>query len=104
VCRPYVTGYYASKAAVIKMTSNLVVELAPHGIRINAILPGTLYTEMTKSRIVDEEVHQKIKDSIPLGRIGHVKDLNGMVLYLASNDASSYVTGSAFTIDGGLSC
>ncbi len=104
VCRPNVTGYYASKAAVIKLSQNLVSELSPHHIRINTVLPGTLYTGMTSSRLQNDAEHQKIKDSIPMRRLGNVEDLDGVMLYLASNQASAYVTGSVIAVDGGLAC
>ena len=103
-CRPNVSGYYASKAAVIKLTKNLVFELSPHQIRINAILPGTLYTDMTRHRTEDQQSHEQIKQSIPLKRIGSTQDLDAAILYLASNKASGYTTGSCLTVDGGLSC
>ena len=94
MCRTNVTGYYAPKAAVIKLSQNAVSELSRHRIRINTVLPGTLYTGMTSSRVQDDVEHQKIKNSIPMRRLGNVEDLDGIILYLASNQASAYVTGS----------
>ena len=93
------TAYCASKSALIQMTRSLVHELSPHGIRINAIAPGFIATEMTE----DIEKHPTLLKKIPLGRLGQCKDLDGLLLYLASNKASSYATGSIYTVDGGIS-
>ena len=104
VCRTNVTGYYASRAAVIKLSQNAVSELSRYRIQINTVLPGTLYTGMTSSRVQDDVEHQKIKNSIPMRRLGNVEDLDGIILYLASNQTSAYVTGSVISVDGGLAC
>ncbi|PWU06896.1 MAG: 3-ketoacyl-ACP reductase [Verrucomicrobia bacterium] len=91
------TGYNVSKAAVLHMTRSLVAELAPHGIRINSISPGYFPTQQ------DEENRDFIRKKIPLDFIPKLNDLDGLILYLASDYASRYVTGSCFTIDGGMS-
>lgn len=90
-------AYSISKAAVIHLTKTLVGELAPHQIRINCISPGWIRTPMNGAEI-DEIIH-----NIPYGDIGEPKDLDGLILYLASNEASSYVQGTNFTVDGGMS-
>lgn len=89
------TGYNISKAAVLHMTRSLVAELSPHGIRINSVSPGYFPTK--------EDDQDFIKKKIPLSFIPKLSDLDGVILYLASDRASRYVTGSCFTIDGGLS-
>lgn len=104
VSRANVSGYYASKAAIVRLTQNLVHELSPYNIRINAILPGTILTSMTQHRFKSQEDIQNANSKIPLKRVGEPEDLDGIILYLASNNASKYVTGSCFTIDGGMSC
>ena len=104
VSRANVSGYYASKAAILRLTQNLVHELSPHNIRINTILPGTVLTAMTESRFKSKEDIEEANSKIPLQRLGQAEDLDGIILYLASNEASKYVTGSSFTIDGGMSC
>ena len=96
---PSLSAYGACKAGVIHLTKHLGKELGPHGIRVNAIAPGLISTDMTSG--MDQT--PKLLNTIPLGRVGKPEDLDGLVLYLASNQASSYVTGSVFTIDGGLS-
>lgn len=94
------TSYNISKAAVLHMTKSLVAELSPYNIRINAINPGYFPTQ-------DAETNQSLEDQIikkvPLRFIPNLEDLDGMILYLASNNASRYVTGACFTIDGGMS-
>lgn len=100
--REGLTGYCASKAAVIQMTKCLVIELAEHKIRINAILPGVIVTPMTEHRVGSEEGNREQAKKIPIGFVGEPDDLEGTLLYLASNKASKYVTGSAITVDGGI--
>ena len=93
------SAYCASKAAVIQLTKQLVGELSKYKIRINAILPGIIHTEMTHKQISKEKA--ELEKTIPLGFIGKPEDLDGAILYLASNKASRYVTGSCLIADGG---
>lgn len=102
--RPNLSAYYASKAAVIRMTQTLCLELSEHHIRINAVLPGVFYTDMNKAVLDDPKVRTLVEEAIPEKRVGQTGDLDGIILYLASNAASSYATGSCFTVDGGLGC
>ncbi len=92
-------AYCASKAAVNQITKQLVGEFSPYNIRINSILPGLIRTEMTQKQIEQDE--ENLKKEIPLGFIAEPKDLDCALLYLASNKASRYVTGSSLIIDGG---
>ncbi len=96
------SGYCASKAAVIQLTKCLVGELAESKIRINAILPGIIVTPMTEHRVGTEEGKREQAKKIPLGFVGEPHDLDGTILYLASNKASRYVTGTCITVDGGI--
>ncbi len=91
------TAYSISKAAVIHLTKTLVGELSPHKIRINCISPGYFKTPMNTP-----DIH-KVIPHIPYGDIAEPSDMDGLMLYLASNKASAYVTGACFTIDGGMS-
>lgn len=93
------TAYSVSKAAVIHMTKVLVKELAPFKIRINTISPGYFKTEMTKEISNAKDLIQRI----PLGYVADPSDLDGAILFLSSNQASAYMTGSCLTIDGGIS-
>jgi NAD(P)-dependent dehydrogenase (short-subunit alcohol dehydrogenase family) len=97
------TAYATSKAAITHMTKALVGELSPHNIRINAISPGLIHTPLTTKRFETEENTQKWQKSIPLDFIAEPPNLDAAILYLASNKASAYVTGSTITIDGGIS-
>mgnify|MGYP002378615137 CR=1 FL=1 len=94
-------GYCASKAAVLQLTKALVGELAKYKIRINSISPGIFQTQMTAESIKANQGH--ILQKTPLNFIADPKDLDGILLYLASNKASRYVTGSCNTVDGGVS-
>lgn len=96
-------GYCASKAAVIQMTKALVSELASVHIRINCIVPGTIHTPATDYRLKSEALRKEAETRIPLNFVANPSDLDGAILYFASNTASRYVTGSCLTCDGGVS-
>jgi len=92
-------SYAASKGGLLALTRSLAVELAPRGIRVNAVVPGLLSTGMAARmdrRRLDERVPQ-----IPLGRVGTAGEVARAVLFLASDDAS-YIAGQALAVDGGL--
>jgi sorbose reductase len=98
---PQQVGHYcASKAAVIHLTKAMAVEFAPHKIRVNAVSPGYILTELVEPLA---EYHALWEPKIPMGRLGRPEELTGLYLYLAS-EASSYMTGSDIVIDGGYSC
>jgi NAD(P)-dependent dehydrogenase (short-subunit alcohol dehydrogenase family) len=101
--RSNLTGYCTSKAAVIQMTKAMVGELGTANIRVNCIVPGLINTPMTDERVGDNKTRKKIEDTIPLHFVSEPKDFDGALLYLASNNASRYVTGSCITVDGGVS-
>jgi NAD(P)-dependent dehydrogenase (short-subunit alcohol dehydrogenase family) len=94
------SAYSASKGGVISLTRDLANEWAEHGVRVNSIAPGWFPTEMTQHRFADDEKLQWICDRTPLGRGGREDELDGVLLFLAS-DASSYVTGQTIAVDGG---
>lgn len=100
---PNRAGYCASKAAIIQMTKALVGELGDAGIRINCIIPGLFHTPATDDKLQTEEQRTEIKRLIPLHFIAKPCDMDGTILYLASNKSSPYLTGSVITIDGGIS-
>ncbi|MFP6618830.1 MAG: glucose 1-dehydrogenase [Pirellulaceae bacterium] len=94
-------AYTASKGGVLAMTRELAVVHARENIRVNALCPGPLHTEMLMKFLDTEEKKQRRLVHVPLGRFGQAREMAQAALYLAS-DESSYVTGSEFTVDGGI--
>jgi 3-oxoacyl-[acyl-carrier protein] reductase len=91
--------YSATKAAVVGFTRAAAKELGPRGIRVNAIAPGFIDTDLTRG--LAPEVQQRTLESIRMGRIGRAQDVANAALFLAS-DLSSYVTGQVLGVDGGM--
>jgi NAD(P)-dependent dehydrogenase (short-subunit alcohol dehydrogenase family) len=97
------SAYNASKAGVIMLTKSLAGEWASRGVRVNAIAPGYIGTEMTKIGMSNESWYKVWKEMTPMGRVGEPREVAAPVVFLAS-DASSYFTGSVLTMDGGYTC
>lgn len=93
-------GYVASKAALAGLTRALAVDFAQRGIRVNAIAPGYVHTDMTRGSYADPDMHAARRSRTALGRWGKPDDMSGTAVFLAS-DASSYVTGQQIFVDGG---
>ena len=93
-------NYAASKAGVIGFTKSMAKEFASRGIRVNAIAPGFIQTDMTD--VLKEEIKEELIKSIPLKSLGTPKDISNLVNFLASQE-SDYITGQVIKIDGGLS-
>jgi len=93
-------GYVASKSAVNGLTRELAAQWASDGVRVNAIAPGFFRSEMTAELVDDERSRRWFERNCPMGRPGRVEELDGVLLFLAS-DASSYCTGQVIAIDGG---
>ncbi|MDR1986693.1 MAG: 3-oxoacyl-[acyl-carrier-protein] reductase [Treponema sp.] len=95
------TNYAASKAGLIGLTKSLAQETASRGIRVNAVAPGFIDSDMT--RALPDQVKEKLVDRIPLKRLGTPEDVAAAILFLAS-DASGYITGQVLAVDGGMFC
>ena len=96
-----VASYCAAKAGLVNLTRALAAELARHAIRVNALAPGYIETDMNRTYLASEAGRAMI-DRVPMRRCGRPEDLEGALLFLAS-DASAYVTGAVLVVDGGQS-
>ena len=92
--------YAAAKSGILGLAKALARELAPDGIRVNAVAPGPIDNDFTKGRMT-EEIKNEIANKIPMGRLGEPKEVANACLFLAS-DLSSYVTGIVLDVNGGL--
>lgn len=97
---PGLSAYVAAKGAIAALTTTLAVELAPHGVTVNAVAPGATDTQMN-AHAYTAEVRRTYEERIPLGRIATAEEVAGTVLFLAT-DAARYVTGHELVVDGGL--
>jgi len=93
--------YGISKSGVNNMTRFLAREWAPHGIRVNAVMPGFFPAEQNR-KILTEERRKSIFNHTPMARYGEADELSGAIIWLASNNASSFVTGTVIPVDGGF--
>lgn len=107
VAEPGCVAYCASKGGVVLLTKAMALDHAKEGIRVNCVCPGPIMTsmleqELTQSGLTREKYLKKEADSHPIGRIGKPEEVAKAVLFLASDDSSSFVTGTALSVDGGL--
>ena len=93
-------AYDASKGAVRLLTQAAAKEVAPSGVRVNAVAPGTVETELTLGLASGEELQTLGRERVPLGRLGRPEEIAAAVAFLSS-DAASYVTGHILVVDGG---
>ena len=98
---PTIASYNVSKGGINQLTRVMALALADKGIRVNAVAPGTIATELAaKAVLTSEEARQKIMSRTPMGRLGEPSEIADVVAWLAS-DAASYITGEIVTVDGG---
>ena len=93
------SNYAASKAGIMGLTKSMAKELGSRNITVNAVAPGYITTDMTDE--LNDDLKEKMKSSIPLGRLGTPDDVANLVCFLASDDAG-YITGQTFNVDGGM--
>jgi 3-oxoacyl-[acyl-carrier protein] reductase len=92
--------YAASKGALVSLTKSLSSELAAQGIYVNCVAPGWVATEMSAAALNDPETSSKLKSLIPLGRVGHVNEIAGPVVFLCT-PLAGFVSGEIFNVNGG---
>jgi len=96
----YQTHYTPTKAGLHSLMQSTAIALGRYGIRCNSVLPGTILTDINKDDLADEEKRKYMEGRVPLGRLGQPDDLEGPIVFLAS-DLAKYVTGAALLVDGG---
>lgn len=98
---PTIASYNASKGALNQLTRVMALSLADHGIRVNAVAPGTIATDLARSAVLtSDEARQRILSRTPMKRLGEPTEVASVVAFLLS-DAASYLTGEIVTVDGG---
>jgi dehydrogenase/reductase SDR family protein 4 len=97
---PVIGVYCVSKAAEIQLVRNLAVEWGKHNVRVNAILPGLIKTDLSRALWQDEQRRHREEDRMALKRLGEPSDIAGVAVFLASR-AAAYITGQAVVVDGG---
>jgi gluconate 5-dehydrogenase len=102
IARPTIPAYVTSKSGIAGMTRALAVELAPHGITVNAIGPGYVATEMNTALVNDPDFDQMVKSRTPAARWGRPAEIAAAAVFLSSDEAS-YVNGQVLIVDGGMS-
>ena len=99
---PWMSGYSAAKAAVDNFSRAAAAEGAPHGIRVNVVVPAVVETPATAGMLSDEASRKNTEKLIPMGRVGQPEELANAIVFLASDEAS-YITGASLPVDGGRS-
>lgn len=100
-CAPRLTAYSTSKAGIMGLTRVMAAAYAQNNIRVNSIVPGTMDTPMNGYILTNDGLREEYRKSIPLGRLGKPADVEGLAVFLASEE-SAYCTGGLYMCDGGL--
>ena len=96
------THYTPTKAGVLSLMQSMAVALGKYKIRCNALLPGTIKTQLNEKDLADPEKKKYMETRIPLGRTGEPSDMAGPAVFLACGELSGYVNGAQLLVDGGL--
>ena len=100
-CAPKLTAYSTSKAGIAGLTRVMAAAYARDNIRVNSIIPGTMDTPMNGYLLSNEAMREEYREAVPLGRLGKPEDVEGLAVFLASEE-SAYCTGGLYMCDGGL--
>jgi 3-oxoacyl-[acyl-carrier protein] reductase len=100
-CAPNLTAYSVGKGGIAAMTLVMAAAYGRKGIRVNSVVPGTMDTPMNRYILSDPKRREEYRQAVPLGRLGKPEDMQGIAVFLAS-DESSYCTGGTYMCDGGL--
>lgn len=96
------THYTPTKAAVLSMIQSMAIALAKDNVRCNALLPGTIHTQLAEEDMQNDTKRAYLEHRIPMGRVGKPQDLAGPAVFLASEQLSGFMTGSQVLVDGGM--
>jgi L-rhamnose 1-dehydrogenase len=96
------THYTPTKAGVLSLMQSMAVALGKYRIRCNALLPGTIKTQLNAEDLKDDRKREYMESRIPLGRTGEPRDMAGPAVFLACEELSGYVNGAQLLVDGGL--
>lgn len=96
------THYTPTKAGVLSLMQSMAVALGKYKIRCNALLPGTIKTQLNEEDLNDDKKREYMEGRIPLGRTGETRDMAGPAVFLACEELSGYVNGAQLLVDGGL--
>ena len=94
--------YTPTKAGVLSMVQSMAISMGEHNIRCNALIPGTIKTQLSDEEINDEGSRKALEAKIPLGRAGDTRDMAGPAVFLACEQMSGFVNGAGLLADGGM--
>lgn len=98
----YQTHYTPTKAAILSMIQSMAIALTENKIRCNALMPGTVRSQLSSAEIDQDESRERLLAKIPLGRVGEPQDMAGPAVFLAADSMSGFMTGAGLLVDGGM--